>query len=181
MTWERLPFDKPGPDGYYADNASVRYVHLVGTNHKAEWTFHRIRNLGRIRAPVGKVHPDYYNAALRVVKWILANPGFVAVVLSGHSYGGAVAELVKAIMIGRGFNCELRTYGGIKPGAICVEGYAENTTHYRHRGDLATLWPLWPWYRRRGKVARVGRRIWWPPTEPHQIQSYREATGHDIP
>lgn len=180
--WEKLPFEKHGPDGYYAEHDNIRYVHLLGTNHEAEWSFHRIRNLGRVQTPIGKVHPGYYDAAREVASWLLSEDGYVAVVLSAHSYGAAVAELVKAIMIGYGFNCELRTYGGIKAGRIQVTGHDRNTTHYRHRGDLATLWPPWPWYRRKGDTVAIGARKW--PIEAHRIESYREALkgeGIEIP
>lgn len=174
MDWKPLPFDKRGPDGVWAQKGSTRIVHLYGTNHDAEWSFHRLRNLGRVQTPIGKVHPDYYDAACQVDDWLHGEFGYTSIILSGHSYGGAVAELVKALLICRGRRLAyLRTYGAIKAGVITTPQIGDLSTHYRHRGDYAPFWGLWPWYRRSGNHVTIGR--WRPPVTAHRIDSYRSA------
>lgn len=175
MKWEPLPFDKPGPDGYYRRLGSLIYVHLLGTNHPHEWHGHKLRNTGRLKTTIGRVHKDYYYAALRIVEWLRCQK-YTDLSISGHSYGGAVAEIVAAIQDQEGIAVVLRTYGGVKPGVLSHRLY--NAIHYRHRGDPVPWWPLWPWYRRNTMV-RTGP--WRLPWIAHKIQNYRNATGHDIP
>jgi len=172
MKWESLPFDTPGPDGYYRWSRTTLHVHLLGTNHPHEWHSHKPSSTGRIKTPVGRVHRDYYYAAVRVAEWIQGQTP-AALRITGHSYGWAVAEIVAALVP----NAYLVTYGGVKAGRLTREPVP--AIHYRHRGDVVPWWPLWPWYRRKAPSQRVGK--WMLPWEAHKIESYREATGARIP
>jgi hypothetical protein len=153
-------------------------VHLLGTNHVSEWPYHRLRNANRVHADIGKVHPHYLKAARRVAEWIRTQE-YSSLCISGHSYGGAVAEIVAAIMTRQGEHLVmLRTYGAVKAGRLTVSAPAHHVFHYRHRGDIAPFWPPWPWYRR-GGYTTVGK--WRLPWKAHRVQSYRDATYTEIP
>jgi pimeloyl-ACP methyl ester carboxylesterase len=167
MDWTRLPFNTPGPDGCYRWRDTLLYVHLLGTNHPHEWHSHQTRNTGRIQTPIGRVHRDYYYAALKVVQW-LDSQGYGQLIISGHSYGGAVAEIVAALKDGE--TVMVRTFGGVKAGVLSAP--CDKAFHYRHRGDPVPWYPLWPWYRRKRPIC-IGQWKW--PWVAHRIESYRDA------
>ena len=174
MAWIKLPFLQRGPDGYYEKRGEVLHVWLNATNHRHEWHSHRLRSTGRIDTPVGKVHRDYYYAALDVLRWI-SSINHDALVIAGHSYGGAVAEIVAALRDAQYGKVLLRTYGAVKAGRVEWRSRPLRY-HYRHKGDVAPWWPLWPWYRRE-KPIKVGKLML--PWKAHALAAYEAALDID--
>jgi pimeloyl-ACP methyl ester carboxylesterase len=169
MTWEHLPFDTDGPNGLYCIKKGICYLWLYGTDSDREWRFH-LRGC-RVKTAIGWANINYYREAMLVYAWILDNIDVDCIQIGGHSYGGALAQIVASMCRynKRAVNVDCITFGTVRAGRLANS--ADNE-HWIHRGDLAPLWPLWPFYSLKGKRIRFGK-----PGLPwivHQPDHYRE-------
>lgn len=170
MSWQRLPFDADGPNGLYNIKGDKCYLWLYGTDSPREWRFH-LRGC-RVKTAIGWLNINYYREAMLVYAWILDNIGVKQIRIGGHSYGGALSQIVAGMCHHslRFDSIECFTFGTVRAGIFSKPFAAE---HWVHRGDLAPLWPLWPFYRLYGDRVKFGKVGW--PWIVHQPDHYREA------
>jgi hypothetical protein len=176
MNWQRLPFESCGPDGLYCIENSTCYVWLYGTNHDREWAFH-IKGC-RVKTAIGWANINYYREAMLVFAWILDNIDAYQIQIGGHSYGGALAQIVAAMLRqSRRFDdIDCITFGTVRAGRIAHD---QGNEHWIHRGDLAPWWPLWPFYSLKGDRIMFGKTGL--PWIVHQPGYYIEAIATYFP
>jgi pimeloyl-ACP methyl ester carboxylesterase len=147
MNWQPLPFESSGPDGLYRIENDRCYLWLYGTNHEREWPFHF--SGCRVKTAIGWANINYYREAMLVYAWILDNIDVRNIQIGGHSYGGALAQIVAAMCeYNRNFNVDCITFGTVRAGRLEMPESSEN---WIHRGDVVPWWPLWPLYSLKGK------------------------------
>jgi hypothetical protein len=181
MEWIDLPFDADGPNGRYCLVGDMMRAYLFGTDHPDEWRLHYPDRGRRIKTDIGWINAGYLDHAMQVYYWLRHTyPGVRSVWIGGHSFGGAIAQILAAMMHGHGKDVRVTTFGTIRAGRI-KRHKLPDCTHYIHRWDLAYLWPLWPFYSLHGDRVRFGRWGWpWVVHQPDHYQAYKRLTGFII-
>lgn len=170
--WIALPFPVDGPNGKYRIiDETIMFVYLYGTDHPSEWRMHYPDRGKRIRTNVGMVNQGYYEHAIDVYYWIQENhPRVNRFYIGGHSFGGAIAQILGAHLSHYGHTALVTTFGTIRAGRI-RKRFLAGCVNYIHWFDVAYLWPLWPFYSLHGNRIRFGRFGW--PWDVHQPPYYR--------
>jgi hypothetical protein len=173
MSWQWLPFDVSGPNGKFALHGDAMHIYLYGTDCPDEWRMHYPDRGKRVSTHVGMINEGYLNHAMQVFTWVRKeHPTVHTFLIGGHSFGGALAQILSAFLTFSGYDVIVSTFGTIRAGRI-KQRLLERCTHYIHNGDVAYFWPLWPFYSLPGKRIHFGR--WGLPWVVHQPNFYAEV------
>lgn len=144
-------------------------IHFVETDHWGDWIMHlfawpRVRWLGE------RVHKAWLASYLpgrdRLFDQVRLHGFQRTVVVSGFSYGGAIAQLFAHDLwqaYGNKLRCNVRLYGSPKSG---VRRLQYPTANYRVAVDLVTLLPpFWPTAGEKYRLHNDGK--WWQMARNH--------------
>jgi len=154
---------------------------FAGTNELLDWRRHILVRRERLRGLRGLVHrgwlADWRKAqGTAVGAWQQATTHDETLILCGHSYGGALAQLAGLCFAMKVPSNQLRiyTYGsprvGDKSFAKTLDGLIPHNYRYTIKGDPVPHLPLGIRYKHAGMHVLIPRT-----KQPHSVQSYQGA------